>query len=261
MLSYFRFHADLPHPEPARPVYTQREAGSGWPEHCPPIRAVQAYGWDVINPFDIRFVRDEAGAWSIDEAVEVESDIDFVDGTTPHPQVNAWFWEKGQERPHVITDNVYAAVRHQCKVSTYLYLRTAPGWVLTMTGVPNQKRDYTVMGSMIETDWYFPAHPWHTVIELPRVEESDITEVTIPAGEPLCRLVPVQRADYEAVEMDGGEFGEAFAEGQAWLAEHGKDQQGDDFDITGAYARQQEAATFRVTPEQVDDADEPSDTD
>jgi len=128
MLEYYRFHADLPQLAAAKAVYTKREAGSGWPEHCPPIRAASSFGWDVINPFTMRFVRDSGGAWSIDEAVSVESDVDLGEGTSPHEQVNAWFWEKGQQRPHVITDNVYAQIRHQCKVSTYLYLRTEVGW-------------------------------------------------------------------------------------------------------------------------------------
>jgi len=246
MLEYYRFHADLPQLAAAKPVYVKREAGSGWPEHCPPIRAASGFGWDVINPFTMRFVRNSGGAWSIEESVSVESDVDVGEGVSPHAQVNAWFWEKGQQRPHVITDNVYAQIRHQCKVSTYLYLRTEVGWMLWMTSIPNLKRDWSVIESVIETDWYFPAHPWHTVIELPRVEASPIDEVLIEAGAPLCRLVPVQRAEYSAFEMDNASFGELFDESQSWLAAHGKDPQGDDVDITGQYARQQDPATFDV---------------
>lgn len=256
MLQYFRFHAELPHPQPARPVYTRRGSGSGWPEHCPPIRAASAFGWDVINPFDMRFVRDEEGNWDIDEAVSVESDVDFGDDTSPHPQVNAWFWQKGQTRPHVISDHVYAAIRHQCKVSTYLYLHTEPGWMLAMRGIPfpgtGDERAWRIMDAVIETDWYFPAHPWHCVIELPRIETSDVSEVVIEAGEPLCRLVPVQRADFIATEMDNEAFGALYDQGQAWLAEHGKEPRGDDLDITGQYARQQEPASFTVQPAEGD---------
>ncbi|MBI1372644.1 MAG: hypothetical protein GC159_07765 [Phycisphaera sp.] len=251
MLNFYRFHADLPMPQPARPVYRKPESGTGWPDHCPPIRAAQAFGWDVINPFTMRFVRDADGAWDIDEAVEVPSDIDLGDGTTPHPQLNAWFWERDQKLPHVISPNVYPLIRHQCKISTYLYLHTEPGWMLIMTGVPNQRRDWRIVTSLIETDWYFPAHPWHTVIELPRIEESDIAEVVIPESEPLCRLVPVQRADYPATEMKGETFGELFAEGQRWLKEHGKKStdetaDADYLDITGQYAREQDNAKFTV---------------
>lgn len=252
MLEYFRFHADLPHPQPARPVYQRRAPGSGWPEHCPPIRAASAFGWDVINPFDMRFVRDDEGNWDIAEAVSVESDVDFGDGTSPHPQVNAWFWDKGQTRPHVITDNTYAAIRHQCKVSTYLFLHTDPGWMLGMRDIPmpgaGDEKPWRIMDAVVETDWYFPAHPWHCVIELPRIETSPIGEVTIEAGQPLCRLVPLQRADFVATEMDNDTFGELYDEGQAWLAKFGKEPRGDDLDITGQYARQQEPATFEVHP-------------
>jgi len=248
MLTFYRFHADLPALVPAKPVYNKPAPGSGWPDHCPPIRAAQAFGWDVINPFTMRFVRDAEGAWDIDEAVEVPSDVDLGDGTTPHPQLNAWFWEKGQTRPHVISDNVYPLIRHQCKISTYLYLHTEPGWLLMMTDVPNRRRDWRLITTVIETDWYFPAHPWHTVIELPRIEESDVAEVVIEEGEPLCRLIPVQRADYNAAEMSDDAFGQLFAAGQQWLAEHGRDPDPEarDLDITGQYARQQDSATFNV---------------
>lgn len=249
MLQYFRFHADLPHLQSAKPVYIKRGKGSGWPEHCPPIRAANAYGWDVLNPFDMIFTRDPEGHWAIEEAVEVHSDIELEGSATPHPQLNAWFWEKGQQRPHVITDNVYAAIRHQCKVSTFLYLQTDPGWVLAMRAIPNRKRDWSVIESVLETDWYKPAHPWHGVIELPRIEESAVARVHIPAGEPIFRLLPLQRADYRAVEMPGEAFGDLFEQGQRWLSAHGKAEQAGEVDITGAYARQQDDSKFTVQPE------------
>lgn len=248
MLQYYRFHADLPHPVLAAPVYVKRDKGSGWPEHCPPIRAANAFGWDVLNPFEMKFVRDKEGHWDIAEAVEVRSDIELEGGVVPHPQLNAWFWEQGQQRPHVITDNVYWAIRHQCKLSTFLYLQTEPGWLLWIRGVPNVKREWSVIESVIETDWYKPAHPWHGVIELPRIEESPVAEVVIPQGEPLFRLVPLQRADYHCVEMADEEFGGLFEQGQHWLSAHGKDNEAGDVDITGAYAKQQDNATFTVKP-------------
>jgi hypothetical protein len=95
------------------------------------------------------------------------------------------------------------------------------------------------------------------VIELPRLETSAVDEVVIEAGEPLCRLVPVQRADFVASEMDNETFGELYDKGQAWLAEHGKEPRGDDLDITGQYARQQDAATFAVEPIEGDDDESP----
>lgn len=255
MLHYFRFNADLPQPRAAKPVYIKREKGSGWPEHCPPVRAANAFGFDVINPFDMRFRRDRNGDWELEEAVEVHSDIDLDNGMTPHPQLNAWFWEKGQTRPHVITDNVHAQIRHQVKISTFLYLRSDSGELVWMRGVPNVRRPWSIIESIVETDWYFPAHPWHTVIELPRIENDPATrEVFIPAGEPLCRLVTIARAEYEAREMSGPEFGALFTQGQEWLAAHGRDLHEDDLDITGAYAKQQKGAQFVV----IEAADDPS---
>lgn len=248
MLRYYRFHADLPHPVPAQPVYTKPGPGSGWPEHCPPIRAANAFGWDVVNPFRMRFVRNASGAWDIEEAVEVHSDVELDGGIHPHPQLNAWFWEKGQQRPHAITDNVYAAVRRQCKVSTFLYLETEPGWLLWMRGVPGVKRVWTAVEAVIETDWYKPAHPWHGVIELPRIEDSRIEQVIIEQGEPLFRLVPLQRADYQAREMEDRAFARYFAQGQRWLGQHGREPAGGDVDITGVYARQLDNARFGVSP-------------
>ncbi|MFG0329143.1 MAG: hypothetical protein ACF8PN_04520 [Phycisphaerales bacterium] len=253
MLRYYRFNADLPHPAPARPTNVKRpKGGSGWPEHCPPIRAANAYGWDVINPFEMRFTRDADGEWDLDETVEVHSDIDLDEGgeVSPHPQLNAWFWEQGQTRPHVITDEVYLAIRHQVKVSTFLYLQTDEDELLWIRGVPNRRRDWSVIESIVETDWYAPAHPWHTVIELPRIEESPIDEVVIPEGERLCRLVPLRRDAFEAVEMSAADFGALFAEGQKWLMAHGRDLlHGDDLDITGQYAKQQRQPKFTVAPD------------
>ena len=248
MLRYYRFHADLPHPVPAKAVYRKPGPGSGWPEHCPPIRAANAFGWDVINPFQMRFVRDGQGNWEIEEAVEVHSDVELGGGAMPHPQINAWFWEKSQQRPHVISDHVYLAIRHQCKVSTFLYLETEPGWLLWMRGLPHLKRSWSVLEAVIDTDWYKPAHPWHGVIELPRIEDSPIDQVVIEEGEPIFRLVPVERVSYVAAEATGPEFGHFFEQGQQWLAQHGREPRDGDMDITGAYAKQQQPAEFIVTP-------------
>ena len=34
-----------------------------------------------------------------------------------------------------------------------------------------------------DTDWYYPAHPWHAVVELPQLPEGE--PVVIAEGEPL----------------------------------------------------------------------------
>lgn len=251
MLRYYRFHNDLPHPLPARPVYLRPEKGEGWPEHCPPIRAANAFGWDVLNPFRMVFLRDGEGEWEIEEAVEVHSDVDLDAGLTPAPQINAWFWERDQQLPHRITDNVYAAIRHQCKISTFLYLHTDPDELTLIRAVPNLRRPWSVIEALAETDRYFPAHPWHTVIELPRIEESTIDRVVIEEGEPLCRLITLPRAEFAAAEMTGPEFGRAFASGQAWLSLHGRGDRPEELDIRGAYAKEQRNSTFAVQPADV----------
>lgn len=247
-MRYYRFNSDLPHPVPARPVYRKCPSGSGWPEHCPPIRTANAYGWDIINPFKMRFIRDPQGEWTLPDSVEVHADVELDGNVVPEPQLNAWFWEKGQQRPHVITDNVYLQIRNQVKVSTFLYLQTDPGEILLIRGIPNLARPWGTTEAIIETDWYFPAHPWHCVLELPRIEESPVSEVIIAEGEPLCRVVPLQRADFSAQEMSGHAFALAFQDGQRWLSAHGRNPVGRDLDITGTYAKQQKLAEFGVDP-------------
>lgn len=252
MLKYFLFHADLPHPQPGRAMYRKVPAGSGWPEHCPPIRAANAFGWDVINPFEMRFTRDADGQWALDESNEVVSDIEFDDGSTPHDQLNAWPWERGQQRPHKIANHVYEQIQHQFKVSTFLYLRTDPGQMLLLKAPPTHHagtaRPWTVVEAIIECDWYFPAHPWHGVIELPRIDESPIDEVIIPEGEPLFRLLPISRAAFHAAEMSPEDFADLFDESQDWLSAHGSQPEHGELMLTGQFAKQQKLSEFTVEP-------------
>ena len=70
--------------------------------------------------------------WSPDEETEA----------VPLTQEYAWFWKKGQRLPHVISDNVYDVIRHQVKVSTFLYLQSDPGEMLLVTEVPNLRRPF-----------------------------------------------------------------------------------------------------------------------
>lgn len=245
MLNYYRFMADLPHPAPARGVYRTGLEGQGWPEHCPPIRTASSYGWDVINPFDMHFIRENKN-WTLEETVEVKSDFDLPGGLVPHPQLNAWFWEKDQKRPHMIHENVYDKIKHQVKVSTFLYLQTEKDWLVCIRAIPGLERSWTAIEAIVETDWYWPAHPMHGVIELPR--DPSIKEVEIKAGEPLFRLTPVHRSFFEAREMSDQQFSVFFEKGQTWLAENGKQIDGDDLMLTGVYAKQQKMAKFTVKP-------------
>lgn len=250
-LRYFRYHSALPHPAPAKQIYRDRESGSGWPEQCPPIKAAQAFGWDVINPFDIEFVYGEDG-WGITSAVEVEGDdLRARTGAESFSQDNIWGWDPEQILPHKISPHVFPEIKHQVKVSTYLFLKTPPGWATLQTDIPNIERKFRVISALLDTDWYFPAHPWHLVIELPKGRRRQGESVQIQAGEPLCRLTPVRRGAYVADEMDSEELMENFAAGQQWLTDNGRPS--DDpkapagaLDIRGAYAKQQRTASFAV---------------
>src|SRR5580692_3835085 len=145
MIHYFKFRQDLFAPVPARDVYTKRPAGKGWPEECPPIRAANGFGFDLLANFDLTFIR-RRGSWSIARDITVESDFSYAgndesDGS-PLSQQYAWFWEKGQKLPHVISDNVYAEICNQVKVSSFLFLRTDPNELLYFTDVPNVERPW-----------------------------------------------------------------------------------------------------------------------
>ncbi|CAK9022586.1 unnamed protein product [Durusdinium trenchii] len=248
-LRYFRFHSELPHPVPAeRPA---QKPGSGWPEQCPPMQAARAFGWDVINPFEIRFDPGEE-SWKLHDAVEVGGgDLEERGEVGAFDQDNCWQWDPNQVLPHRISPQVFPEIRNQAKVSTYLYLQTPPGWAILMGDIPNAHRRFRILSAMLDTDWYFPAHPWHAVVELPKFVEGE--PVIIPAGEPLCRLTPVRRGSYSAAEMRPDQFKMLYEKGQAWLEENGRPSEDPEapagaLDIRGCYARQQRRFDFQVTP-------------
>ena len=256
MLHYFKFRQDLFDPVPAKDVYVKRPAGKGWPEECPPIRAANAFGFDILANFDVTFVQ-ERGRWTVKKDVVVESDFDYAatdeSPGAPLSQRYAWFWEKGQKIPHVITNNVYREIANQVKVSSFLFLQTDPNELLLMTDVPNLQggRPWRAMTALIETDWYPASYPWHAVIELDRSEKR----ITIKKGDPLCRLIPVRRDAYFARPMSPQSFDEFFDRGQRWLATHGKfEHESADgagatrgvADITRTYVKQQVRPKFVV---------------
>src|SRR6476469_5611816 len=139
MLHYFKFRQDLFAPVAAKDVYVKRGQGKGWPEECPPIRAANGFGFDVLANFDLAFLRKRDGSWVVEEDVVVPSDFDYATSEegegVPLTQRYAWFWEKGQKLPHVISDNVYAEIRNEVKVSSYLFLATDANELLYFTEV------------------------------------------------------------------------------------------------------------------------------
>jgi len=245
MLHYFKFRQNLLDPQPAKDIYIKRPPGQGWPEHCPPIRAANGFGFDILANFDITFTQ-RAGVWSVKPDVVLASDFDFAatDESTPVPltQQYAWFWEKGQTLPHVISDNVWEQINNQVKISSFLFLRTDPNELLMMTEIPNLSRPWRCMTAVIDTDWYPASYPWHCAIELSRREKK----IRIDKGEPLCRLIPVRRDTYFAAPMSRTDFDQFFTRSQSWLTTHGQIKDQGTVDITNTYVRQQVRSKFIV---------------
>jgi hypothetical protein len=246
MLHYHKFRQDLFDPQPAQDVYVKRGAGKGWPEECPPIRAANSFGFDVLANFDVTFTRERGGRWRVEPDVVIDSDFDWAatDESPGRPltQQFAWFWQKGQKLPHVITDNVYEQIRNQVKVSSYLFLRTDPNELLLFTDVPNLVRPWRSITALVDTDWYPASYPWHAVIELDPGEKK----IEIKKGEPICRLIPVRRETYFAQQMSPDAFDQFFTRGQQWLATHGQVQHEGTVDITRTYVKQQMRSRFVV---------------
>ena len=247
MLKFYKFCADVPAPVPARGAYEKRASGRGWPEECPPVRAANAFGWDVLAAHDMVFrQRDER--WSIDEAVELESDWLYSPPGSPEAegepltQRNAWFWDEDQVLPHAISSDVYKNIAHQVKVSTFLFLETDSNELLYLTDIPNRERPYRAITALVETDWYPASYPWHCVLELDRSQ----AEIRIEKDEPLCRLFTVRRDHYFAREMTPGEFESYFHRTQEWLRRYGKGEREGMVDITGNYGQQQRMSKFSV---------------
>jgi hypothetical protein len=245
MLHYFKFRQSLFAPRPAKEVYVKRGPGRGWPEECPPIRAANAFGFDLLANFDLSFVRGRGG-WRVEDDVVIDSDFDWAgDGTAegkPLAQQYAWFWQKGQRLPHPISDNVYEQIKNQVKVSTYLFLRSDLNELLLFTDVPNLVRSWRPVTALVDLDWYPASYPWHVVLELPPGEKR----VSIAKGEPLCRVMPVRRDTYFAQQMTPHAFDDFFARAQQWLTAHGQVQHEGTVDITRTYVRQQVRSKFVV---------------
>ena len=250
MLRFFKFRDDLFGPQPAKDIYTKRPGGSGWAEHCPPIRAANSFGFDLLANFDVTFRRTDDG-WTIDNPVQIASDFDWSgdeeSAGRPLVQDYAWFWEKGQTLPHPITNDVWAAVRDQVKVSTFLFLETDPNEVLLFTDVPWRgeplaDRPWRTIPALVEPDWYPASYPWHVVLELDRRHEA----ITISKGTPLARLMPLRRDTYFAAPMTVEQFDTHFARSQTWLATHGTVQTDGVVDVQKTYVKQQAKSRFVV---------------
>lgn len=252
MLRFYKFTEEIPAPVPARPTYVRRDGGQGWPEDCPPIRAVHSFGWDLLAPFELVFRRQGSGDWKVEDPVEIESDWVYapepgggdeeaVEGA-PLRQKNAWLWDEKQELPHAIAPSTYEAIRNQVKVSTFLFLGTDENELLYMSDIPNLSRPFRAFSALLDTDWYAASYPWHCVLEL----DAEREEIRIPAGEPLCRVFLVRRDQYFAREMSPAEFHDHFERSQRWLERHGRGASEGMVDIRGQYGREQCLSRFSV---------------
>ncbi len=269
MLHFYKFRDDLFDPQPGKDVYVKRPTGRGWPEECPPIRAANAFGFDILANFDVSFVRQDDGTWSAEPDIEIASDFDWSateeSPGRPLSQRYAWFWERGQTLPHVITDDVFNEIKTQVKVSSFLFLETDPNEMLLVTDVPNLRRPWRAMSAIVETDWYPASYPWHVVLELDASQER----IDLKKGEPIARLMPIRRDTYFARPMSVDGFDRFFSRGQKWLQTHGRPHEaagtsspaavptgapgaakpegnGATLDITRTYVKQQARSRFIV---------------
>lgn len=253
MLRFFKLRQELLDPAPARDVYVKRTGGRGWPEECPPLRAANAFGFDLLANFDVTFRKNIDGTWRAEPDTEIASDFDWTpdDDSPGQPLVQryAWFWERGQSLPHTITDEVFDAIKHQVKLSTFLFLATDPNEVLLFGDPPNAlpmgERGFRAVAALAETDWYPASYPWHAVLELDATRD----EVTIAKGDVIARITPVRRDTYFAAPMSPTEFDTFFARSQRWLATHGRPHEGGDageLDVTRTYVKQQARSRFIV---------------
>ena len=253
MIHFYKFRQDLFGPVPAREIYHKPGKGKGWPEECPPLRTGNAFGFDVLANFDLEFQfrASKNGGWRVKDPLVIESDFGWAPhanmDTVPLTQEYAWFWQKGQTLPHIISDNVYEVIKHQVKVSTFLFLETDPDEILMLTDIPNLHRPFRAMTAVIETDWFPASYPWHCVLEL----DPAAKRIVIKKGEPLCRVIPLKRDRYAAQAMTDKQFNRFFERGQAWLQAHGKPHPhgaaAGTLDITRTYVRQQKKSLFKVS--------------
>jgi hypothetical protein len=253
MLHYYKFRQDLFGPVPASEAYHKPGKGRGWPEECPPIRAANAFGFDLLANFDVTFVRTRSldRPWRAEPDIVVESDFAYAASEdspgSPLTQQYAWFWQKGQKLPHPISDNVFEHVKHQVKLSSFLYFKTDPNELLLFGAIPNIHRPFRTMSACVDADWYPASYCWHIVLEL----DPSQKRIDIARGTPLCRVQIVRRDTYFAKPMSSDAFDEFFESGQRWLATHGRvhdESEPGQLDITKTYSRQQLKSKFVVLP-------------
>ena len=77
MLHFFKFRQELSSPQAAREIYHKPGPGKGWPEECPPIRAANSFGFDLLANFKVTFTRSR-DAWRVEPDTVIRSDFDYA---------------------------------------------------------------------------------------------------------------------------------------------------------------------------------------
>ena len=88
-----------------------------------------------------RHLRSNRGRWRVAKDVTIESDFEYSAArAVQRPAAGAAIClvlGKGTKLPHPISDNVYAQINNQVKISSFLFLKTDQNELLLMTDVPN----------------------------------------------------------------------------------------------------------------------------
>jgi hypothetical protein len=126
---------------------------------CIPLTTANLFGWDIINPKDVRVY------WN---GGEEANDVQVLQGED-------------------IAEGHFGlgSVTFQCGYEW----ETEPGWQLLINPVPNPDFiDAFCMSALVETDWL--KYPWFITMKLMYANK----EILIPKDTPLCRVIPIQVA-------------------------------------------------------------------
>jgi hypothetical protein len=207
-------------------------------------RGPDAFGWDVLAPFDMTFRRMKEG-WKHLDPIDLESD--FGVGAEGRRRLRATddagqrlVLGQGARTPHKISDDVWPELRDQVKVSTYLRMKTDRDELLMLGEVPNRIVPWRAFTAVLDT------RPSSGVLSVARVLILDRREkeIRIDKGTPLFRLTLHTRKNYRSKPMTDAGFDTFFTRGQEWLRKHARGVVGDTADIRGAYVKQQRNARF-----------------
>ena len=251
MLHYFKFRQDLFAPVPAKEVYIKRAPGQGWPEECPPIRAANAFGFDLLANFDVTFVQSAAiGEWrktSSLKAISITRQRGFARAAARASNMRG-SGRRGRSCRTSSADNVYDADSQPGEGQQLSFSSRPIRTNCSDDGCAESESALAGDDGLIDTDWYPASYPWHVCHRA----GSPRKRISIRKGEPICRVIPVRRDTYFAQQMSPADFDDFSARGQQWLATHGTFEHSPVADITKTYVRQQVKSKFAVITSQAE---------